>query len=182
MADVRYVCESNGHKYAADDLPANGTGPLLCAVDRSPLLLVGGAAARTPPGTTTPRTEAPRRGESDGPTGGLRIAHTLRIAFDNTVVTVRRGEEVMLGRDPEYSPHAAFFGGYDNVSRQHAVLGLELDGRAWIRDCYATNLTKVNSEPVDVGKEQDLRHGDRVRLCANLAGTVELFREVSDVA
>lgn len=66
--------------------------------------------------------------------------------------------------------------------RRHPILGLDLDGRAWIRDYYSTNLTKVNSEPVSTGQEHDLRNDDRIRLCANLAGTVELVWEAPDVA
>jgi pSer/pThr/pTyr-binding forkhead associated (FHA) protein len=106
----------------------------------------------------------------------------VRIEFDATVVDASRGEEVLLGRDPEYSPqHAEFFGTYPTVSRRHAILRLDDDGRAWIRDCYSSNLTRVNGEPLPAGKERELRTGDQVRLCAQLAGMVTLIREVPDV-
>jgi hypothetical protein len=56
------------------------------------------------------------------------------------------------------------------------------DGRAWIRDCYSSNLTRVNGEPLAAGEERELRTSDQVRLCAQLSGNVTLIREVPDVA
>lgn len=158
-----YVCE-NGHKHSAADLPP---GALRCEIDKSPLRPAG----EPPPARPVP---------SNGATGSLRVTRALRIVFEGTVLTVARGEQVMLGRDPEYSPHAPFFDAFDNVSRRHAIVGLDPDGRAWIRDYYSTNLTKVNSEPVSTGQECDLRDRDKIRLCANLIGTVELVREAPD--
>ena len=69
---------------------------------------------------------------------------------------------------------------YSNVSRRHAELGLDEDGRAWIRDCYSTNLTRVDADPLAPGATRDLRDGNTVRLCQGVTGTIELIRENPD--
>ena len=161
---AEYVCESQGHRhfYATPPAPTQR-----CQHDQSALVPAGGSAL-----------PAPRR-----PVPGPRPVRRLRIAFDDTVVTVAAGEQVMLGRDPEYSPYAerlGRLGRHDNVSRRHAEVGLDADGRAWIRDWYSTNLTRVDTEPLPPGRGRDLRDGQTVRLCRTVAGTVELLREDPD--
>jgi len=188
VGDTRlYVCEREGHRYTAADL---APGELRCAVDRSRLVPED---EPLPAAAPTQRAAAPdadggRASAAGSPPpslgrgGSLRPTRSVRIEFDATVVDASRGEEVLLGRDPEYSPqHAEFFGTYPTVSRRHAILRLDDDGRAWIRDCYSSNLTRVNGEPLPAGKERELRTGDQVRLCAQLAGMVTLIREVPDV-
>jgi hypothetical protein len=186
----RYVCEREGHPYTAADL---SPGELRCAIDRSRLV----PEDESLPAATPARTQRAAVPDTNGATasaagspppsfrrgGSLRPAHSVRLEFGATVVDVSRGEEVLLGRDPEYSPqHAEFFGTYPTVSRRHAILRMDDDGRAWIRDCYSSNLTRVNGEPLAAGEERELRTSDQVRLCAQLSGNVTLIREVPDVA
>lgn len=169
MAEVtRYVCESRGHPYSAPEID---TEDLRCYHDKSRLVPEDSTASPAPVVPVVP----PAGG------GALRPVRAVSITFGETIVTATPGEQVMMGRDPWYSPYAEFFGRHTHVSRRHAVLGLEPDGRAWIRDCYSTNLTQVGAEPLPAGAERDLRHKDQVRLCAAVVGTVDLIRKDPDV-
>jgi pSer/pThr/pTyr-binding forkhead associated (FHA) protein len=166
VAELRqYQCESQGHLYFFTAADAENR---CCDSDRSRLVPVD------------PPASAPVVVPTAG--GALRPVLAVNITFGETVVTATPGEQVMMGRDPEYSPYAEFFGQHTHVSRRHAVLGLENDGRAWIRDCYSTNLTRVNAEPLPAGAERELRHKDQVRLCAAVIGMVGLVRKNSDDA
>jgi hypothetical protein len=69
----------------------------------------------------------------------------------------------MLGRDPSMSEVAPLLQD-DFVSRRHATIGIESDGRPWIRDEYSTNGTYVNNEKVPPGASRSLRHNDRIRI------------------
>ena len=171
---TEYVCQSQGHRQSFATPP----GPdERCPFDQSALVRADGSPVPSPP--PVPPPVAPPRPRPDG---RLRPVVRLRIAFDDTVVTVERGGHVMLGRDPEYSPYGGQFQQHGNVSRRHAELGLDADGRAWIRDCYSTNLTRVNSEPLPPGQGRDLRDGSTVRLCHGVTGTIELIPEEPDGA
>ena len=167
MAESLYRCESQGHSFTASTLPADG----LCPNDRSRLVATDGSAGPGP--GTGAGGPAPA-----GPGAPRRLVRELRVVFGARTVSVAAGTETMLGRDPEYSVHADLFADHGNVSRRHAVLGLDPDGRAWIRDHYSTNLTKVSGQAVAVGGVHDLRHGDLVRLGADVTGTVELIKGV----
>ncbi len=57
-------------------------------------------------------------------------------------IGLREGEMCRLGR--ETGPYADIFEARDNVSRLHAMIGVEEDGRAWIRDLGSMNGTFVN--------------------------------------
>ncbi|BEL06358.1 hypothetical protein Q0Z83_045490 [Actinoplanes sichuanensis] len=106
-----------------------------------------------------------------------RATIAIRIMFqpDQYVITLRRGERIVLGRDPELSPHAAYLSRFPNVSRRHASLSLDNDGRASIRDEYSTNWTLHRSERLTPGHERELGDGDRIRLGASLSGEVRLL-------
>ena len=83
----------------------------------------------------------------------------------------------MLGRDPAYSSVAGRFAEQPRVSRRHAVVGLDRDGTAWIRDCYALNATRLNGTAVGAGELRGLANHDRIRLCAGVNATIELIDE-----
>ncbi|WP_306213500.1 FHA domain-containing protein [Actinoplanes sp. RD1] len=106
-----------------------------------------------------------------------RATIAMRIMFqpDQYVITLRRGERTVLGRDPELSPHAAYLSRFPNVSRRHASLSLDSDGRASIRDEYSTNWTLHRAERLVPGHERELGDGDRIRLGADLSGEVRLL-------
>jgi hypothetical protein len=179
MTDTRYQCESQGHLFAADAAPAD----MRCPRDRSPLLNADGTKATlgdTAPAATEPETADPPAATPAARATGLRTVRQLRVEFDDGAVTLGSGAEAMLGRDPEYSAHTQLFDGHEDVSRRHAVLGLDENGQAWVRDCYATNLTKVNGEAVPPGGKKTVRNEDRLRLSASVTGTVKLIREDPD--
>ncbi|MFE2559909.1 FHA domain-containing protein [Streptomyces sp. NPDC059352] len=99
----------------------------------------------------------------------------LRIRFGAVERTVTPGSTLLLGRAPAAHTTRALLERYDNVSRQHATVGLEPDGTAWVRDEHSTNGTFVNSSPISAGARTPLRDGDVLRLAADctLGITVE---------
>jgi len=123
----------------------------------------------------------PACGQSPAPSvTALRVRFETAAGAEPYVLTLRRGEQAMLGRDPGISEHAEFLGGFPNVSRRHARLRLDLEGRAWIIDEYSTNWTQRNSERLVPGQEVALRDKDRIRLGATLSGRIGLV--IGDVA
>ena len=175
-----YVCRSQGHRVSHDEPP----GPdERCPLDNSTLVRMDGSAEPTPlSDQAAVTTSRPDRSSAPGQDNELRPVVRLHVMFGDIAVRVERGRQVMLGRDPEYSPYGEEFDQHNNVSRRHAEIGLDADGRAWIRDCYSTNLTRVDATALRPGQGGDLRHGSRVRLCQGMTGTVELVREDSDGA
>ncbi|VVJ15002.1 Uncharacterised protein [Amycolatopsis camponoti] len=157
MSEPTYLCE-NGHRFSADAVPENG----LCPMDRSPVTADG--AVSEAPAAPAPRTTR------------LRAVRELRVVFKTGTVAIAAGTEAMVGRDPEFSAHAKLFESDDSVSRRHAVFGLDEDGRAWVSDHYATNLTHVNGEALPPGKKHVLSQEDSVRLSLTVTGTVKLMR------
>ncbi|MFE7575971.1 FHA domain-containing protein [Streptomyces sp. NPDC057521] len=103
------------------------------------------------------------------------ITAVLRIRFGVVERVVMPGSTLLLGRAPAARTTRGLLERYDNVSRQHATVGLEPDGTAWVRDEHSTNGTFVNSNPISAGARTPLRDGDALRLAADctLAITVE---------
>ncbi|MGW4891969.1 FHA domain-containing protein [Kitasatospora sp. NPDC004240] len=91
----------------------------------------------------------------------------LRIRFGTVERTVTPGSTLLLGRAPAAHTTRGLLERYDNVSRQHATVGLEPDGTAWVRDEHSTNGTFVNGGPVSAGARTPLRDGDVLRLAAD---------------
>jgi FHA domain-containing protein len=132
-----------------------------------------------PGGDTVPLPSSllgPRADDAAGGPGGRWDGDLLRIllAPGTYVVEVRRGEQVVLGRDRELSPHAGYFGAFEDVSRRHVTLRLDADGHAFVRDEYSTNWTIRNGSRLTPGTERRLRGGDQVRLGSHVCGLVEL--------
>jgi FHA domain-containing protein/double zinc ribbon protein len=110
------------------------------------------------------------------PTGRRRRISpvVMRITFPTGNVDIPAGTSVMLGRDPAESLVAAAFARFDNVSRRHATVQVDDVGHASIRDEGSTNGTYVNDDRVLPGTEVRLVDGDRVRLAADVTGSVSL--------
>jgi hypothetical protein len=106
--------------------------------------------------------------------GGRTRATTLRVMFTTGDVECAAGEQVPLGRDQAQSRVAETFSRFDNVSRRHATIGLDDDGRAWVRDERSTNGTFVNDRRLEAGQQLSLSDGDRLRLAADVTGRVRL--------
>jgi FHA domain len=134
-------------------------------------------AAGPPPAAAGPAAR-PAPGAGDQAAAGLLPPgeRWLQLAFEGDSqswqLEIAPGEEVELGRDPGYSPHAADLAADDTVSRRHAVLGLDVDGSAWIRDVGSANGTCVNhrrlpqhpNHPAHGEAKHPLRNGDRLKL------------------
>ena len=98
----------------------------------------------------------------------------LRLAFPTGNVEVPAGTSLLLGRDPAESLVAAAFARFDNVSRRHATVQVDDAGHATIRDEGSTNGTYVNDDRVLPGTDVRLVDGDRIRLAADVTGSVSL--------
>ena len=107
-------------------------------------------------------------------------AAVLRLSFPTGNVEVPAGTTLLLGRDPAESLVAAAFAGYENVSRRHATVTMDDDGRASIRDENSTNGTFVNGDRVLPGVAVRLADGDVVRLAADVSADVMLPRQEAD--
>lgn len=97
----------------------------------------------------------------------------LRLLFAGRPVEVPQAGSVLLGRDPDHSPVADLFTAHDNVSRRHASVGVDADGRAWVRDEHSTNGTFVNDKPVPGGQKATLAPGDRLRMASDVVAQVQ---------
>ncbi len=128
-----------------------------------------GAAVPDPADVICPRCGEPL-------TSGVRRISpvVMRITFPTGNVDIPAGTSVLLGRDPAESLVAAAFARFDNVSRRHATVKVDDFGHATIRDENSTNGTYVNDDRVLPGTEVRLVDGDRVRLAADVTGSVSL--------
>jgi hypothetical protein len=124
--------------------------------------------------------DPPEQRRDDGPLAGTRrdavTGVRLRLTFSAHgealgEVEVRPEEELLVGREPA-SRCAEILGARENVSRRHAVVGLEGDGAAWVRDEYSMNGTRVNDVPVRPGRQSVLEHGDRLAFGADVVAAV----------
>jgi hypothetical protein len=104
----------------------------------------------------------------------------MQIAFPTGNVDIPAGTSVLLGRDPAESLVAAAFARFDNVSRRHATVAVDDAGHATIRDEGSTNGTYVNDDRVLPGADVRLVDGDRIRLAADVTGSVSLPQAGSD--
>lgn len=102
------------------------------------------------------------------PTRRDDISVRLRLVLDDQTFLIEPGHCLTLGRDPALSPAGNTLSVHDNVSRRHTMVGFEVDGSAWVRDEYSTNGTYLNGATVEPGTRVPLRHGDRLRLAANV--------------
>ena len=60
------------------------------------------------------------------------------------------------------------------MSRRHATVGLDVAGRAWIKDDDSPNGTFVNGSEISHTVPHPLQDGDSVRLAAHLTAKVQL--------
>lgn len=97
------------------------------------------------------------------------------LLFPGRGIAVPQPGSVLLGRDN--SPFADYFATHDNVSRRHATVGADQDGRLWVRDEYSANGTFVNDKQVPAGQTVSLTAGDRLRLASNVEATIDLGEE-----
>lgn len=117
---------------------------------------------------------------------GVRIGEEppmrLRVADDDSIppISLKRGDEVLLGRSPE-SPLADQLAGHGAVSPRHATLYRDQHGNLWIRDEHSTGGTWVNNVAVRPDHPVQVPPGARIRL-ADWAGAAQYsdgFRETT---
>jgi hypothetical protein len=142
------------------------TRDLRPAADGSPVAPRGGSG---PAAATARSPAAPER----PPT----LARTLRLRFGAGAATVSRGRSLTLGRDPRVSTVAPDLARFDNVSRRHALVGVDANGSAWVRDLGSTNGTFINGQPVPPDTKASLNEGDELRLASDVTATVELLAD-----
>ncbi|WP_182481395.1 FHA domain-containing protein [Nocardioides immobilis] len=92
------------------------------------------------------------------PPGGLAL-----VAADGTRITLREGEEVILGRDPGQSPWARLTEGSPGVSRRHASITI-WRGDLHVRDLGSSNGTWVNGIRIAGAAELPVTDGIRIGL------------------
>jgi pSer/pThr/pTyr-binding forkhead associated (FHA) protein len=107
---------------------------------------------------------------AEAPTGVLRLAF-----HDGTVVEVRAGQEVRLGRDPDWSERAGWLSAFPRVSRRHATVGLRGNGTAWIlSEEGALNGTYLDGHRVQAGRSAPLPNGSTLRLSSQLSAQITI--------
>ncbi|MEV0110411.1 FHA domain-containing protein [Nocardia sp. NPDC050799] len=89
-----------------------------------------------------------------------QMADVRLFGNDAPPLRLHRGQEVGIGRDFVQRPNSADL---RTMSKDHAVVGMDDDGRVWIQDDGSRNGTKVNDEPLAPGEKRTLRPGDSVR-------------------
>ncbi|MBF6171555.1 FHA domain-containing protein [Nocardia blacklockiae] len=89
----------------------------------------------------------------------------LRLSDDENLppLTLRRGEEVVIGRDRD-SPMAEHLAGNKKVSNRHAVVYRDEYGDVWLRDENSARGTWVENIKLEPGVPMRLRAGDQIRL------------------
>jgi hypothetical protein len=96
----------------------------------------------------------------------------LVVRFPTGQVELGRDARVELGR---LGPHAALFRTYPNVSRHHAVIGSDPNGRAWIEPVPTPNGTFLDGIEIPASERRSLRPDTRIRFGLHAEGIVTVF-------
>ncbi|MGW0180849.1 FHA domain-containing protein [Nocardia sp. NPDC003345] len=92
---------------------------------------------------------------------------------DVAPVRLEAGRAVIIGTTPE-SPFAGQLREVNGISGKHATLGMDHDGRLWIRDQPGSNGVWVNGDRIGPGQRVTLTEGDRVGLGPEFRATTHL--------
>lgn len=96
----------------------------------------------------------------------------LLIRFPGGEIEVEPGTSVELGRTGR---HARLFRHHANVSRRHALVGVEPDGSAWIEPLATPNKTFLDGVELPDLTRRRLRARQQVRFALNLEGTAVVY-------
>jgi hypothetical protein len=96
----------------------------------------------------------------------------LLLRFQGEDIEVNPGMRVELGRIGEYG---TLFRSYPNVSRRHAVVGVDPDGEPWIQPLPTPNGTFVDGIEIPASVRQPLRNGQRLRFALHAEGTATVY-------
>ncbi|MBO0880068.1 MAG: FHA domain-containing protein [Mycobacterium sp.] len=99
----------------------------------------------------------------------------LRIGSGPGALQVRLepGQVVPVGID-QRSPFAAQLRGVRRIDPLHATLGLDNDGRLWIRDHPGSHGVWINGDRIMPGQKVTLNEGDRIAIGPEFTGTAHL--------
>ncbi|MFI6955835.1 FHA domain-containing protein [Nocardia sp. NPDC050408] len=109
----------------------------------------------------------------DGATATDPVRVLLGSGPNATPVRLGPGHTVVVGTDAS-SPFAEQLIGVAGVDARHATLGLDHDGRLWIRDHEGSAGVWVNGDRVAPNQKVTLTEGDRVRLGPEFVGTAQI--------
>jgi FHA domain len=96
----------------------------------------------------------------------------LLLRFTHGEIEVDLGTRTDLGR---LGPHSRVFRTYPNVSRRHAVVGVDSDGRAWIEPLRTPNGTFLDGDEIPAEVRHPLRTGHQMRLALHAEGTAIVY-------
>jgi hypothetical protein len=96
----------------------------------------------------------------------------LLIGFKYGAVEVNPGARVELGR---LGPHGQVFRSYPNVSRRHAVVGVDPNGEPWIEPLPTPNGTFLDGTEIPASVRQPLHTGHQLRFALNAEGTATVY-------
>ncbi|MGI5243275.1 FHA domain-containing protein [Dactylosporangium sp. CA-139066] len=102
-----------------------------------------------------------------------RLAATVE-PRDGAPFTVTAGKSVGLGRDPEFSPYADRFTGFDNVSRRHATLVVDPKHGVDLVPVKTTNPTFINGRIVAPMVAHRLHDRDEIRFGSRFTAVVRI--------
>ncbi|MGX7826056.1 FHA domain-containing protein [Actinokineospora sp. 24-640] len=120
-------------------------------------------------------TPSPNQGNTACANTGCRASLTpplLHIAFGDGEVAADRGERFELGRAGRFG---RVFRAFPNVSRRHAVVGVDDAGRPWVIALPTPNGTFINDAEIDESIAKTLFSGDRLRLAVDVEGAVTVY-------
>jgi hypothetical protein len=98
------------------------------------------------------------------------------IRFPHGLVEIERGSQAELGRHGRYK---RLFRAFRNVSRRHAVVGVDADGRAWIEPNPTPNGTFVDRREIQPAVRLPLKSHQVIRFALNAEGTVTVYTGVT---
>ncbi|WP_328392430.1 FHA domain-containing protein [Nocardia sp. NBC_00416] len=89
-----------------------------------------------------------------------QISDVRLFGNDAPPLRLQRGQSIGIGRD---FVQRSDLPDLRTMSKDHALVGMDEDGRVWIQDDGSANGTKVNDDPLAPGEKRTLRPGDSVR-------------------
>jgi hypothetical protein len=96
----------------------------------------------------------------------------LLLRFPAGEIEVEPGATAELGR---VGPHARVFRNHPNVSRRHAVVGVDPDGTVWIRPLPTPNGTFLDGEEIQEADRRRLHNGHMIRLALHAKGLATVY-------
>jgi len=163
----------------------------MCPECFGPLELFTSSGPTQPPGGRVPDEERPTEeprcwncgepvpdpGNSECLNPSCRRSLTppaLLLRFPRGAVELQPGQSRPLGRLGEFR---WVFRDSANVSRMHALVGVEHSGNAWVEPLPTPNGTWLDGAELTNERRYPLRHGQRLRLAADVEAEVRLFPE-----